>query len=130
MPTLNVQQGAWNADRTSLMDIPWSIFPLDLPLVDHSEVTLKRSITVLVVLGVALLVGYLILGSRSLVQAECEVCVEFRGQRQCRIGAGTTDAEARTAAQRAACAVMASGMDASIACQNTPPRTAQCPAPR
>jgi hypothetical protein len=90
---------------------------------------MKRSITALVVIGIVLVVGYLIMGSRSLVQAECEVCVEFRGQRQCRRGSGANDEEARTAAQKAACAVMASGMDASIACQNTRPKTAQCPAP-
>lgn len=89
---------------------------------------MKRSITILVVAGILLVVGYLIIGSRSLVQAECEVCVEFRGQRQCRRGSGTTDEEARTAAQKAACGVMASGMDESIACQNTRPKTAQCPA--
>jgi hypothetical protein len=90
---------------------------------------MKRSITMLVVVVVALVLGYLILGSRSLVQAECEVCVEFRGQRQCRRGSGVNDEEAKTAARKAACAVMATGMDASIACQNTPPKTAQCPAP-
>lgn len=90
---------------------------------------MKRSIAVLVVIGVVLVVGYLVLGSRSLVQAECEVCVEFRGQRQCRRGAGATDEEARAAAQKAACAVMAAGMDESIACGNTRPQTAQCPAP-
>ena len=89
---------------------------------------MKRSIVVLVVIGIVLVVGYLIIGSRSLVQAECEVCIEFRGQRQCRRGSGTTDEEARTAAQKAACGVMASGMDESIACQNTRPKTAQCPA--
>jgi hypothetical protein len=83
----------------------------------------RRSITVLVVVGIVLVLGYLILGSRSLVQAECEVCVEFRGQRQCRRGSGTNQEEARTAARKAACAVM----DESIACQNTPPKTAQCP---
>jgi hypothetical protein len=88
----------------------------------------KRSIVVLVIVGIVLVVGYLIVGSRSLVQAECEVCVEFRGQRQCRRGSGATEEEARTAAQKAACAVMAFGMDESIACQNTRPKTTRCPA--
>jgi hypothetical protein len=60
------------------------------------------------------------------VQVECELCVEFRGQRQCRTGSGATAADARSAAQRAACAVMAFGMDQSIACSNTAPRQVQC----
>lgn len=90
---------------------------------------MKRSIAILVIVGIVLVLGYLVVGSTSLVQAECEVCVEFRGQRQCRRGSGATDEEARTAAQKAACAVMAAGMDETIACSNTPPKTAQCPAP-
>jgi hypothetical protein len=89
---------------------------------------MQRSIAVLVILGIVLVVGYLILGSRSLVQSECEVCIEFQGQRQCRRGSGTNDEEARKAAQKAACGVMAFGMDQSIACQNQQPKVARCPA--
>jgi hypothetical protein len=90
---------------------------------------MKRSITVLVVLGAALLIGYLIWGSTHLVKAECEVCVEFKGQQQCRRGTGTNDAEARQAAQKAACAVMAFGMNDAIACSNARPTVVRCPAP-
>jgi len=86
----------------------------------------KRSIAILVLVGAILVVGYLVWGSTTLVQAECEVCLEFRGQRECRRGSGTTDDEARAAAQKAACGIMAAGMDASIACQNTVPKTVQC----
>lgn len=85
-----------------------------------------RSIAGLVTVGILLLIGYLIWGSTRLVQAECELCVEFRGQVQCRMGSGTTRDEAQRAAQRAACAVMASGMDASIACQNVRPTQVRC----
>lgn len=90
---------------------------------------MKRSIIMLVVVGVALVLGYLIWGSASLVQAECEVCVEFRGQQECRRGSGPADSDAVKAAQKAACGVMAFGMDASIACQNTRPKITRCPAP-
>lgn len=75
---------------------------------------------------VLLLFGALVYGSMRSMQAECELCVEFRGQRQCRRGSGTDRADAERAATRAACAVMASGMDASIACQNTPPVDIRC----
>ena len=90
---------------------------------------MNRTITISVLVGIVLIIAYLIYGSTRLVQAECEVCIAFRGQSQCRRGSGTDDAEARSAAQRAACAVMAMGMDASIACQNTRPKTIQCSAP-
>lgn len=78
-------------------------------------------VVALVVLGAAL-----ILGSHSLVQAECELCVTFNGMTQCRRGSGADLAEARQAAQKAACAVMAGGMNESIACDNTPPFNVQC----
>lgn len=90
---------------------------------------MKRSIKIIVIAGVLLVVGYLIWGSTHLVQAECEVCVEFRGQRQCRRGTGPTQPEARDAAQKAACGLMAAGMDASIACSRTQPKTVQCTGP-
>ncbi len=71
-------------------------------------------------------VAILIFGSLRTVQAECSLCVEFRGQRQCRTGAGATPKDAEAAAQRAACAVMAAGMDDSIACQNARPQQVSC----
>jgi hypothetical protein len=90
---------------------------------------MKRSVVVLVIVGVVMVVGYLIYGSTTLVQAECQVCVEFQGQSECRRGSGTSDVEARAAAQKAACAVMARGMNETISCQNVRPKTTQCPAP-
>lgn len=75
---------------------------------------------------VAIFLGYLVYGSMRVVQAECELCVEFRGQVQCRTGSGENDADAIAAAQRAACAVMAAGMNESIACQNQPPQNVRC----
>lgn len=89
----------------------------------------KRGRTLLFIAAVIVLVATLLYGSLGVTQAECELCVEFRGQVQCRRGSGATQADARQAAQRAACAVMASGMDESIACGNTAPRQVQCTAP-
>jgi hypothetical protein len=86
----------------------------------------KRSRVALLLVAIALLLGGLIYGSMSAVQAECELCVEFNGLRECRTGSGTTSDEARRAAQRAACAVMAGGMSETIACQNRRPTMLQC----
>lgn len=80
----------------------------------------------LVIAGVVGLAGFVVYGSVARVERVCELCVEFNGMTQCRRGAGATDAEARQAAQMAACAVMAFGMDQSIRCQNTAPKTLQC----
>ena len=80
----------------------------------------------LFVLSFAVLIGALVMGSMQSVQAECSLCVEFRGGRQCRTGRGANESDARSAAQRAACAVMAGGMAESIACDNTPATEVQC----
>lgn len=86
----------------------------------------RRGPVLLLLLAIALLLGGLIYGSMTAVQAECELCVEFNGRRECRTGSGATVDEARRAAQRAACAVMAFGMDETIACQNQRPVSGRC----
>jgi hypothetical protein len=73
--------------------------------------------------------AYLVFGSLSVVQAECELCVTYHGQAQCRRGSGASEDEARRAAQRAACAVMAAGMSETIECQNVVPTDVRCPPP-
>jgi hypothetical protein len=78
------------------------------------------------VVALVVFVTVLILGSRSVVQAECELCVTFHGVTTCRQGSGATPQEAERAAQKAACAVMANGMNDVIACENTPPTNLQC----
>ena len=73
------------------------------------------------------LMGYMVYSSMARVRHECEVCLEFNGTRRCARGAGATVEEAKRGAQTAACGVLASGMDESIRCQNTPPASATCP---
>jgi hypothetical protein len=72
------------------------------------------------------LLAILIYGSMSTVQAQCELCVEYNGRTECRTGSGADEAEARRAAQKAACAVMASGMAESVNCQNVQPTNIRC----
>ena len=86
----------------------------------------KRGPIALGIVAGGLLLGALVYGSFSVVQAECDVCVEYNGQRQCRTGSGTNRDEAIQAAQRAACAVMAAGMNQTIACQNRRPEIRSC----
>lgn len=79
--------------------------------------------------AIAVFVAYLVYGSLSVVQTECELCVTFRGRTECRRGSGATEVGARQAAVKAACAVMASGMSESIACSNTMPTNVSCSVP-
>jgi hypothetical protein len=76
--------------------------------------------------AVLLAMGWMVYSSMARVAHECEVCVEFNGARRCTRGAGATEEEARQGAQTAACGVLASGMDETIRCQNTPPASATC----
>ena len=87
----------------------------------------KRSRTLALIVAVVVFAVAIVMGSMRTVQAECELCVTYRGQTTCRRGSGSDEAEARQAAQKAACALMASGMNGSIACGNTPPTNVQCP---
>jgi hypothetical protein len=78
------------------------------------------------IVALAAVMGYVVVGSMARLRHECEVCVEFNGRLRCARGAGADEQEARRAAQTAACGVLASGMDESIRCDNTPPRSAEC----
>jgi hypothetical protein len=86
----------------------------------------KGTRALLLIVALAIFGTALILGTRSVVQVECELCVTFHGMTTCRRGSGADADEAQRAAQKAACAVMAAGMNESIACDNTPPTNVQC----
>ena len=81
---------------------------------------------ILVVVATLAIMGYIVVGSMTRVQTQCEVCVEFGGARRCAKAAGANEAEAKQAAQTTACGPLVSGMDESIRCQNTPPKSSTC----
>jgi len=59
-------------------------------------------------------------------KVSCEVCVTFNGGDRCAKASGPTQDAATETAQTAACGPLASGMDQTIACSRTRPRSAQC----
>lgn len=72
-------------------------------------------------------VGILVFGMLGSVRHECEVCVTFRGHSACRTARGASADEARRTAKDNACALAgATGMTASIECQNAPEDRASC----
>ena len=87
---------------------------------------MKRSAAFGLTAAVLLIMGFVVYSSMARVRHACELCVEFEGRTRCARGAGATEQEARSGAQTAACGVLASGMDASIRCNNTPPQAVQC----
>ena len=72
------------------------------------------------------LVALLAWSTLSAQRVECDVCMVFRGQRNCATASGATPGEAARTAQTTACGTIARGMDEGIACDRATPVTAQC----
>jgi len=89
---------------------------------------MKRG-TMITLVVVALFVGLLAISTLRAQRAECEVCVEFNGARNCATASAASEDEAAESAQRTACGPLANGMNESIACGNTQPKVVRCPAP-
>jgi len=56
----------------------------------------------------------------------CEVCIDFRARSACRSVDGATESDARMAATTNVCALLASGVTDTMACQRTTPRRSEC----
>lgn len=72
----------------------------------------------LLLAGAAVYIGYATLHT---ARYRVEVCVAYAGATACRTAEGRTPAEAQRAALDNACAQIASGVTATVGCQNTPP---------
>ncbi len=80
----------------------------------------------LVAVGVALALGYMIYLTMSANEVTCEVCIEFRGETDCRKATGKDRLEAETAAASTACGLISGGVTDGIACRNTTPKSVSC----
>jgi hypothetical protein len=78
---------------------------------------------ILVLLIVAALIYSAMSGQTA---AACEVCIEFNGNTQCRSAKAPTKPEAIRTATDNACADLASGMNESMSCGRTPPKSTKC----
>lgn len=80
-------------------------------------------------LGLGLIVGVVVVVVSMTLQiggVRCEACITFHGRQVCRSVDGATEHEARMAAVTNACALLASGVTDTIACQNTPADSLTC----
>ena len=89
-----------------------------------------RPITWAAIIGVLFAVAtfaLIIRAGLTSFEETCEVCMTFRGHRQCREAKGKTRDEAiRTATDNACGLLGARGMSESIECSNTPPTRVTC----
>jgi len=78
------------------------------------------------VVFLALFIGFVVVRSLRVPKIECEVCITYAGEQQCRRASSDTREMALQSATTAACATLAGGMTESIRCQNTPPDRVEC----
>ena len=71
-------------------------------------------------------VAFLAYSSVKPQQLTCEVCMTFGGGDRCAKASGPTATTATETATTTACGVLARGMDGTIACGRTPPRSVTC----
>ena len=75
-------------------------------------------------LGIAfalVVLGYLVMSSFRRQAYRCEICITYKGQRDCGTGAAQTEPEAIRTATTIACAQIAGGIIEANQCENTPP---------
>ena len=80
----------------------------------------------LIIVGVLLVLALVIYSSMSTQAVSCEVCIEFNGRTQCRSATGANRLESVRTATTAAGATLSSGMDESMRCENTTPKSVTC----
>ena len=86
---------------------------------------MRRS-TVVTLIAFAVFAAILLYNTLSSQRVECSVVVEFQGRSNSAVASGATEEAAEREARTAACGPIASGMNESIACGNTPPVQKQC----
>ena len=77
----------------------------------------------LIVAGFAVLLMWNTVSSQ---QVECEVCVEFKGRRNCATASAASETQAAQSAQTTACGTVSSGMSESVMCGDVQPVSRRC----
>jgi hypothetical protein len=75
------------------------------------------------------LVVIVVVSSLQVADVRCEVCMSFGGHEACRSVDAATEAEARHGAHANACALLASGVTDTMACERTEESSVRCTAP-
>ena len=70
--------------------------------------------------------GVLVLLSMQISQVECEVCMDFKGRKNCATAAAPTEAEAFRSGRMTACGPIAAGVRDSFACDSAKPASVTC----
>ena len=77
----------------------------------------------LAVLFAALVIGYVIVSTFRGERFRCQVCMSFKGGRDCRTASAATRQEALRTAVTNACAQLSGGVIETSQCESTPPES-------
>jgi hypothetical protein len=80
-----------------------------------------KKTTWLGILFFVLVIGYLVSSSFQRQAFRCQVCIAFKGRRNCAKGDAQTESEALRTATMTACATISGGVIETGQCENTPP---------
>ncbi len=80
----------------------------------------------LTLIGLVAVIGFVLYTSFEVGRFHCDVCVQFNGGRACRGVDGDDENDTRQSAIINACALVASGVTDSMACQRTTPTKSDC----
>lgn len=82
--------------------------------------------TLVTIVSLIVLAGILGWLTVSVQQVECDVCIEFKGRRNCATAAGPSRPEAVRTGRSTACGLLASGVRDGFACDATEPASVSC----
>jgi hypothetical protein len=82
-----------------------------------------KKTTWLGILFAALVLGYLVMSSFRKQAFRCQVCITFKGRRDCGTAAAQSESDAQRTAVTIACAQISGGVTETNQCENTPPDT-------
>ena len=74
------------------------------------------------------LISFVVWSSLRIGGVRCEVCIQFEGRQACRAVDGTGEEETLAAARTNACALIASGVTQTMACERMQPARSACSA--
>jgi hypothetical protein len=89
----------------------------------------KTTKVLVTVAAVAAIFGIFTYLTMSPNEVTCEVCMEFRGNTECRKATAKTREEAEAAAASTACGLISGGVTDGIACRNAAPQRVSCTEP-
>jgi hypothetical protein len=81
------------------------------------------------VIGLGAIVAVVVATSLDVGAVRCEVCMAFAGRHACRSVDAASEDEAKQGAVTNACALLASGVTDTMACERSTPTKTSCAAP-